>query len=751
MTPEQEDIVRSLKRLVPDRTAARSTAEGAPAVDRELWRKLAELGLTAISVPAALGGSGGSLEDETIVAASLAEMVAPVPTATAFVAGHILAAGEGPAASALTQALAEGSRIIVACLSASAGLPPGLAIHGTNGSARLSGVACDVIDGAGADVLLVPVDGKWWAVETDDPAVERSELKCLDSTRALSTITFRDAPAQVVSSFSPENALLLAWTLLAAESSGVAAAALEMSTKYAAERRQFGQPIGRFQAIKHKLSDGLITVEGARSAVMAAVTSQRNGVLEMRAARLAKSVATAAGTAVAHEAVQIHGAIGNTWEHDLHLLLRRAKFCQLALGSSDSHLDRLAADLMESPPERARARSNVSNDLRLEPEDRVFLEELQAWLDENATPERLREVMAGGIPARQEWQGTMADAGWVGIHWPKAHKGRGASFVQQVLYHSELAARGLPPLVGNRGLSQVGPTLIAHGTEDQRARFLEATRRADILWATGFSEPGSGSDLASLRTRGVVEGDEIVINGQKTWTTSAHFSDYLYTLVRTGPLVPKHGGISCVLVPLRSPGVTIRPIRRMSGPAEFNEVFLDDVRVPLENVVGQINRGWQVTKTTLSHEHMTNFLGSQLRQSYFVEGLVRRLANRERESGDVDGALRRRAAQAWCNTHLLRLHGLRNITKVVEGQDPGAEGSIMKLFGQEEERRIYELAVDLQGAAGLYDERATRNYLGARAATVGGGTSEVHRNKIAERVLGMPRDPWADEEAIATA
>jgi alkylation response protein AidB-like acyl-CoA dehydrogenase len=285
----------------------------------------------------------------------------------------------------------------------------------------------------------------------------------------------------------------------------------------------------------------------------------------------------------------------------------------------------------------------------------------------------------------------------------------------------------------------------------QKARFLERTRRAEILWATGFSEPGSGSDLASLRTRGALDGDHIVINGQKTWTTSAHIADYLYTLVRTGPLKPKHAGISCVLVPLRSEGVDIRPIRRMSGPAEFNEVFLDNVRVPVENIVGAVNDGWRVTKTTLSHEHMTNFLGTQLRQTYFVESLVRQLAKVERDRGSVDHALRRRIAQTWINSQLLQIHGLRNITKVVEGQDPGAEGSIMKLFGQEEERRIYELALDLQGPTGLFDDRAGKNYLGARAATVGGGTSEVHRNKIAERVLGMPRDLWADEEPTVTA
>ena len=315
-----------------------------------------------------------------------------------------------------------------------------------------------------------------------------------------------------------------------------------------------------------------------------------------------------------------------------------------------------------------------------------------------------------------------------------------------MLYHSEIAARGLPPLIVNRGLSLTGPTIFVHGTPDQKARFLEATRRADILWASGFSEPGAGSDLASLRTRGVVEGDEIVVTGQKIWTSGAHFCHWMYTLIRTGPLVPKHSGISCVAIPLNAKGVTVRPIRKLSGDPEFNEVFLDEVRVPMSDLVGEINGGWKVTKTTLAHEHSTNFVGAQQRQLFLAERIIGQLAKREAAAG-VDHGLRRRAAQSWINTQLLRLHGLRNMNTIVEGGEPGAEGSVLKLFGQEEERRLYELAVDVRGAEGLTLDRPGRAFLGAKTATIGGGTSEIHRNKIAERVLGMPRDPWADDWA----
>lgn len=738
MRPEDEELIRTVAGLAPDRVAARRAADGALAVDKELWGKLVELGLTAIAVPAEMGGAGAGFAEEVLVAETLARAVAPVPTIGAMLASHVLGAGSSEALP-LVKELCRGE-IIVAALPVTGHYPPDLRVAGD----RISGSLTRLIDASAATKLLVPIDGQWWALLADHAGATRTIENTLDPTRPLTTFELVDVPGVAVSALPTQDVLQLAWTLLAAEAIGVSAVALELSREYASERRQFGQPIGRFQAIKHKLADMLIAIEGARSALYGAVTSQRDGVPPARAAQMAKAVATAAAPYILGEAVQIHGAIGNSWEHDLHLLMRRAKFCHLALGSADDHVALIAEDLLSQPVTRSR-RGGLDSVLHLEPEDRDFLAELREWLDEHATRERLQEVRAGGIPARCSWQAEMAEGGWSGIHWPVQFGGRGANFIQQVLYHSEVAERGIPPLIGNRGLSQVGPTLIAHGTAEQKAHFLEATRRADILWASGFSEPGAGSDLAALRTRAVVDGDEVVVNGHKVWTTGAHFSDYLYTLVRTGPLVPKHAGISCVLIPIDAEGVTVRPIRRMNGLAEFNEVFLDDVRVPLDNVIGAIDQGWRVTKTTLAHEHMTNFLGSQLRQMYLVERLIRKLAQLEHDEKRINHAIRRRATQAWINSQLLRLHGLRNVTRVVQGQDPGAEGSIMKLAGQEEERRIYELLVDLEGANGLTDLRAGMNYLGARAATVGGGTSEIHRNKIAERVLGMPRDLWADE------
>lgn len=746
-TPEQEDIARAVAGLAADRSSARRSAEGGPGVDRELWLQLADLGLTGVTLPEAWGGSGASLAEEIVVLEELAAMVAPVPIAAAYIAGHILTAGEGEHCQMLARGLAEGRQIVGPCLSAATGPRVDLAFKRDPDDPNrglVSGVVSDAADGTAPDVYLVLVDDGWWAIDGRDHTTQRSEVTTIDPSRRLASVGFQHSPAVKVSSFDPAQVERLAWLFTAAEATGVGAAALELMRAYALERRQFGEPIGRFQAIKHKLTDALVSLEGARSAVSSAVSTAANSSLDARSAHMAKTVATASAVTIACEAIQVHGAIGNTWDHDLHLLLRRAKLCQLLFGSSDKHFADLTVELMEASGDRERSTKSWESELQLQDSDRAFLSDLRGWLDLHAGPGRVAAIRKGGAPVRREWQAEMADAGWAGIHWPRAFGGRDAGFVEQVLYHSELAARGLPGLVGNRGLSLVGPTLITHGTPDQQARFVEGTRRGDILWASGMSEPNAGSDLASLRTRARLDGDHLVINGQKTWTSHADHSEMMFTLVRTGEITPKHEGITCVLVPLDSPKLTIRPIRRMHGVVEFFEIFFDDVRVPLSNVVGPIGGGWKVARTTLSHEHMTNFLGAQLRNAFFVDRLIDQLTKSEQISG-VDVALRRRVTQAWINTQLLRLHGLRNISRMSQGGEVGAEGSILKLFGQEEERRLFELALDLKGVGGLTAPREVANFLSARAATVGGGTSEVHRNKIAERVLGMPRDLWASE------
>ena len=393
------------------------------------------------------------------------------------------------------------------------------------------------------------------------------------------------------------------------------------------------------------------------------------------------------------------------------------------------------------------------------PEDQEFREELRSWLAEHlpkgwGTKDfRLPRDRDERNEWLRRWQAEMAEDRWVGIHWPEEFGGRNATLTQQIVYHTEMAEHRMPAMIGRRGLNMTGPTLIVHGTPEQKERFLERIRFAEDLWCTGFSEPDAGSDLAGLRTRGELDGDSIVINGRKIWTSGAHYGDLLYTLVRTDSTGDKHDGITCVVVPLAAEGVDVQPIRRNTGTSEFNEITFDDVRVPVANAIGEIGDGWRVARTSLAHEHYTHFVPSQMNFARTLEEIIRLAKSTDDVSGRPRSELpwlRERIARAWVATRLIRINGMRNIANIVESGVPGPEGSIMKLFGQEEEKKLYELALDVAGERGIFDRGAPLaadrgkwgfGYLGSRAATIGGGTSEMQRNTIAERVLGLPHDP----------
>ncbi len=396
--------------------------------------------------------------------------------------------------------------------------------------------------------------------------------------------------------------------------------------------------------------------------------------------------------------------------------------------------------------------------LRLDTADQHWADQLNRWLDEHwpAHGEAIKSA-AGAERERalRAWQHELAGARYASIGWPEQHGGRAATTTQQLLYYLALGAHRAPPATGRIGLNLCGPTLISHGTAEQQERFLGPMLRGEHLWCQGFSEPGAGSDLASLRTRGVVDGDVLVITGQKIWTSGANRADWMFALVRTDPTAPKRDGISFVLVPMDADGVEARPIKQISGDSDFSEVFLDEVRVPLANVVGGLNNGWSVTRTTLANERAVLFLGQQVALTSTMRKIVRQaredLPGRGRAADDH--ALRDRIAEAWIETELVRINGMRNLAKVLDGQNPGPEGSMSKLFGQHVEQQVHELALDLGGGSSVlergaenapYDGKWALGWLRTRASTIGGGTSEIQRNILAERVLGMPRDPWAD-------
>jgi alkylation response protein AidB-like acyl-CoA dehydrogenase len=343
----------------------------------------------------------------------------------------------------------------------------------------------------------------------------------------------------------------------------------------------------------------------------------------------------------------------------------------------------------------------------------------------------------------------MAAGGWAAIAWPTEFGGRAATARQQLIFYLTSAERRVPPLAGRIGLNLCGPTLITHGSPEQQRRFLPSMIDGRHVWCQGFSEPEAGSDLASLRTRGVVDGDTLVITGQKIWTSGAQHADWMFALVRTDPDAPKRRGISFILIPMTAEGVEVRPIRQISGDAGFNEVFLESVRVPLTNVVGELNDGWNVTRTTLANERAILFLGQQMALTATLNKAIKQASTPDRHGirAADDPHLRDRIAQAWIDVELVRLNGIRNLAKVLAGEEPGPEGSMSKLFGQHVEQQVHELALDLGGEFAILDRGAADapnrgkwalGWLRTRASTIGGGTSEIQRNAIA-RVLGLPK------------
>jgi alkylation response protein AidB-like acyl-CoA dehydrogenase len=387
------------------------------------------------------------------------------------------------------------------------------------------------------------------------------------------------------------------------------------------------------------------------------------------------------------------------------------------------------------------------------PEEAAFRAEARAWLDQHATLKSdasqdalAKAAVEGHVERCMQWQRTLYDGGWAGITWPKEHGGAGLSGVQAGIFKQEEGKYDVSTGVFTVAIGMVGPTLIAHGTEAQKERHLDAILRGDEIWCQLFSEPGAGSDLAGLSTKAVLDGDELVVNGQKVWTSGAHHSQMGILLVRTDADVPKHKGLTYLLVDMSTPGIDIRPLRQITGDAHFNEVFLTDVRVPVANVVGEINAGWGPILTTLTNERSA--IGGGGGDPF---GDLLRLV---RDTGTGDEAVARQdLAEAYTRLQLIKYLGFRVQTAMSQGRMPGAEASVLKLAYSQHLAKTGDLALELEGAAGMLNHGdAPRNgfwqsqFLGQWAARIGGGTDQIQRNIIGERVLGLPREPRTDKD-----
>jgi alkylation response protein AidB-like acyl-CoA dehydrogenase len=405
-------------------------------------------------------------------------------------------------------------------------------------------------------------------------------------------------------------------------------------------------------------------------------------------------------------------------------------------------------------------------DLTYPPEAEEFRAEIRAWLDANLPPDFHELRGEARRTFNEEWVRKLFDGGWICASWPQEYGGKGLTTMQQVVLNEEFARAGAPMRADFFGDTLVGPTILQWGTEEQKQEFLPKILRGEISWCQGFSEPDAGSDLAGLKTRAELDGDEWVVNGQKVWTTQAQYADYIFLLARTDPEAPKHAGISYLLVPMKQPGVEVRPIEQVDGTAEFNEVYFTNARCPRDNVVGGVNNGWKVAMTTLGFERGTSATTSHRRFRKELDDII----GKARRNGRIaDPLVRQGLAAAWSKVKIMEINGYRSLTGVLNGgKDPSvaALAATNKMFWSEYHQDVMDLAVDILGmdgqiltgspdtefVPGIGRRRGRSDYpvtplqasfFFSRSETIWGGTAEIQRNIVGERVLGLPKEPKA--------
>ncbi len=396
-------------------------------------------------------------------------------------------------------------------------------------------------------------------------------------------------------------------------------------------------------------------------------------------------------------------------------------------------------------------------DFTLTPEQQSFRDEVRDWLKRNLPQAWIERLHGGSDIPRPEayellrgWQRQMYDAGLVGLTWPKEYGGRGATFMEEMILHEEMALAKAPGVLNVLAIGMAGPTIIAYGTEEQKKRYPAKMLSCEEIWCQGYSEPNAGSDLAALSTRAVKDGEYYVVNGQKVWTSLAHVADWMMLLARTDPAAPKHKGITYFLLDMHSPGVTVKPLKQITGDAEFNEVYFDNVRIHESQILGGVDNGWAVGMTTLMYERLALGFGLQVRLRIALDALVELARHTQKNGAPVtqDPIMRQKLAQLWIDTEVFKYTGARAITKLLKGELPGPEASTGKMMWVEGHQRLQELAMEIEGpyaqltkgspwalAGGLWQH----TFLRSRANSIEGGTTEIQRNIIGERVLGLPK------------
>ncbi|MCV7432358.1 acyl-CoA dehydrogenase [Mycolicibacterium bacteremicum] len=716
------DSVRSLVAKVAPSEVLHEALETPISNPPPYWRAAAEQGLQGVHLSEKVDGQGFGILELAITLAEFGYGAVPGPFVPSAIASALIAAHD--AESPLLTGLASGETIAAYAIDSS------LTATRQGEQLVIRGEVRAVPAAAQASLLVLPVSidsSEEWVV-LDADALEIEETKSLDPLRPVAHVRVNAveiAGDRVLSNLTRAHARALISTLLSAECVGVARWATDTATEYAKIREQFGRPIGQFQAIKHKCAGMIAETERATAAVWDAARAldEFHGGGEDSKYEFAAAVAgTLAPVAVQHtaqECIQVHGGIGFTWEHDTNVYYRRALVLAASFGR--------AADYPQQVVDTSTSGGLRKLDIDLDPDTEKLRAEIRA------------EVAALKEIPREERNTAIAEGGWVQPHLPKPW-GRDAAPIEQIIIAQEFSTgRVARPQMGIA--AWIIPSIVAYGTDEQQQQFLPPTFRGEMIWCQLFSEPGAGSDLASLTTKATKVDGGWRITGQKIWTTGAQFSQWGALLARTNADAPKHNGITYFLLDMKSEGVEVKPLRELTGDAMFNTVFIDDVFVPDSMVLGEVDRGWEVSRNTLTNERVSigsaepPFLASL---DQFVE-FVR--------DGQFDQIEQNHAGKLIAEGYAAKVLNLRSTLLTLAGGDPMPAAAISKLLSMKTGQGYAEFGVSSFGTDGALGDKEqepgkwSERLLFSRATTIYGGTSEVQLNIIAERLLGLPRDP----------
>jgi 3-oxochol-4-en-24-oyl-CoA dehydrogenase len=720
INPEHQDLADSVRSLVA-RVAPSEVLHAAleTPVDNPppYWQAAADQGLHGVHLAESVGGQGFGILELAIVLAEFGYGAVPGPFVPSAIASALISAHD-PDAKALAE-LASGAAI------AAYALDSGLTATRQGTSLVIRGEVRAVPAAAQASLLVLPVaidSGEEWVVLHADQ-LEIESVAGVDPLRPIAHVranAIEVSDEVALSNLSAVTAQALISTLLSAEAVGVARWATDTASEYAKIREQFGRPIGQFQAVKHKCAEMIADTERATAATWDAARALDDASEHLEfAAAVAATLAPAAAQRCTQDCIQVHGGIGFTWEHDTNVYYRRALILAASFGRASEYPQKVV--------DTATTTGMRAIDIDLDPDTEKLRAEIRSEVSALKDMDRAQRTVA------------LAEGGWVLPHLPTPW-GRASSPVEQIIIAQEFAAgRVRRPQVGIA--AWIIPSIVAFGTDEQKQRFLPPTFRGEMIWCQLFSEPGAGSDLAGLSTKATKVDGGWRITGQKIWTTAAQYSQWGALLARTDPSAPKHNGITYFLLDMKSDGVTVKPLRELTGQEFFNTVYIDDVFVPDEYVLGEVNRGWEVSRNTLTAERVSiggsdlNFLASLPQLVEFVR------------DGQFDQVARHRAGQLIAEGHAAKLLNLRSTLLTLAGGDAMPSAAISKLLSMRTGQGYAEFAVSSFGAdAAIGDKDTTPGkwadfLLSSRATTIYGGTSEVQLNIIAERLLGLPRDP----------